>query len=598
VTKTLGDFEQIIFADFEFVSRHGERPDVICLAWHEEPGGQTRCLWRDQLGAVPPYRTDDRVLFVCFVFNAEGTCHLSLDWPLPVNVIDLNAEFRLFVNGRVVPEGKGLLGALAYFNLDRIGARHKDAMRDRIRQGWPFSPEERDQILRYGTSDVTPLPLLFPKLVSDDNLEQALHRGEFVAASALMEHRGVPLDRAIFDRLADKRAWSAIRDAMVPMIDADYGVYSKGADGDWHFNLELFANYLRREGIAWPLTETGKLSTRRKTFEDMAKGYPQLENLRQLRHARDKMRTIKLAVGADNRNRTVLWPFQAKTSRTQPKASRWIFSPAVWLRSLIKPEPGQAVAYVDWSSMEFMVAASLSGDPVMLEFYCNGDPYLSFAKRVGAVPREAIKQTHGPVRDRYKAGLLSIQYCVGAETLASRLGISTFAAHEMITQHHELFAVYWRWADDWLAHTLDTGVMWTPLGWECRTGIIEFNGRSIQNFVVQGASADILRIVVVWATRRGLRLLAPVHDALLIEAPIERIEADVALLQELMRRSSRVVLNPTGNGTLELRTDAKIIRYPDRYTDPRGDKIWEQVLHLLAELRNGEAAACAGAAGG
>ena len=41
----------------------------------------------------------------------------------------------------------------------------------------------------------------------------------------------------------------------------------------------------------------------------------------------------------------------------------------------------------------------------------------------------------------------------------------------MINQHHELFAVYWRWSDDWLAHALDTGVMWTPLGWACRTGI-------------------------------------------------------------------------------------------------------------------------------
>ena len=46
------------------------------------------------------------------------------------------------------------------------------------------------------------------------------------------------------------------------------------------------------------------------------------------------MRKIKLAVGADGRNRTVLWPFKSKTSRTQPKASQWIFSPAVWLRSL------------------------------------------------------------------------------------------------------------------------------------------------------------------------------------------------------------------------------------------------------------------------
>ena len=79
---------------------------------------------------------------------------------------------------------------------------------------------------------------------------------------------------------------------------------------------------------------------RKKTFDDMAKAWPQLEDLRQLRHARDKMRKVKLAVGADGRNRTVLWPFKAKTSRTQPKASQWIFSPAVWLRSLIKPGPG------------------------------------------------------------------------------------------------------------------------------------------------------------------------------------------------------------------------------------------------------------------
>ena len=35
----------------------------------------------------------------------------------------------------------------------------------------------------------------------------------------------------------------------------------------------------------------------RKTFEDMSKGWPQLEDLRQLRHARDKMRKVKLAVG-------------------------------------------------------------------------------------------------------------------------------------------------------------------------------------------------------------------------------------------------------------------------------------------------------------
>ncbi len=76
------------------------------------------------------------------------------------------------------------------------------------------------------------------------------------------------------------------------------------------------------------------------------------------------------------------------------------------------------------------------------------------------------------------------------------------------------------------------------------------------------------------------------HDAVLIEAPIERIEADVALMQEIMRRASRIVLNADAFGTHELRTDAKIVRYPDRYSDKRGDAIWDRVMELLRERRN------------
>ena len=55
------------------------------------------------------------------------------------------------------------------------------------------------------------------------------------------------------------------------------------------------------EGISWPRKEdTGKLDMRRKTFESMAKAYPQVEPLRQLRYIRDKLRTIQLSVGHDS----------------------------------------------------------------------------------------------------------------------------------------------------------------------------------------------------------------------------------------------------------------------------------------------------------
>ena len=595
MTKTLADYEQV-FVDFEFIARPGERPDVVCLAWHEAWSGQTHRLWRDQLGNQPPYRMDDKVLFVCFVGNAELSCHLALGWPLPANVLDLNPEFRSMTNGRAAPAGKSLLGALTYFGLDSIGSKRKDDMRTRIMQGWPFTAAERADILRYCASDVESMARLLPKMLPHIELRVALYRGAFVAALARMEHAGVPIDTDIFPQLADTEVWRSVRDAMVPEIDAQYGVYVRGKDGDWHFSMECFSAYLARAGIDWPTTENGNLSTRRKTFEDMCRGYPELESLRQLRHARDKMRKIKLAVGRDGRNRTVLWPLKAKSSRTQPKAAEWIFSPAVWLRSLIKPGPDQALAYVDYSSMEFLIAASHSNDPVMLDFYQSGDPYLSFAKRVGAAPSYATKQTHEGLRNRYKTGLLAIQYGIKAESLAGRLGVSSFEAHEMITQHHELFARYWQWSDDWLAAALDSGRMWTSLGWQCRTGVTEFNERSIQNFPVQGAGAEILRITCIWATRHGLGLRAPVHHALLIEAPLNRIDADVALLRELMRRASRIVLNAAVDGTHELRTDVIIIPYPDRYSDPRGVEIWRNVLRLVAEYRQPQASAIAGGA--
>jgi hypothetical protein len=69
----------------------------------------------------------------------------------------------------------------------------------------------------------------------------ALYHGEFAAVSALLEHRGVPVDMEVFPQLADRETWRAVRNAMVPAIDAQYGLYVRNAAGDWTFNMERFA---------------------------------------------------------------------------------------------------------------------------------------------------------------------------------------------------------------------------------------------------------------------------------------------------------------------------------------------------------------------
>ena len=52
---------------------------------------------------------------------------------------------------------------------------------------------------------------------------------------------------------------------------------------------------------------------------------------------------------------------------------------------------------------------------------------------------------------------------------------------------------------------------------------------------MQANAAEMLRLACCLATERGLNVCAPVHDAILIEAPITSIDEHVAVLQSRMR---------------------------------------------------------------
>lgn len=246
LSELFAQFEEVWAVDTEFIARPGERYDPICLVARELKSGRLLRLWHNRLGPNPPYRTDAGVLFFFFVANAELGFHLSKNWPMPVNVVDLSAEFRCFVNGRKTPAGKGLLGALTYFGHDTISTQRKEAMRKRIMQGPPFTAEEIAESLDYCTGDVDDLAKLLLKLLPIIDLKIALYRGKFVSVLAAMEHRGVPIDMEIFARLVDKKTWRALRDAMVPVIDADFGVYVRDKGGGWSFSKKLFAAYCER----------------------------------------------------------------------------------------------------------------------------------------------------------------------------------------------------------------------------------------------------------------------------------------------------------------------------------------------------------------
>ena len=123
---------------------------------------------------------------------------------------------------------------------------------------------------------------------------------------------------------------------------------------------------------------TGKLDLSEDAFREMSKIYPQIAILKELRESLSKLRLSTITVGDDGRNRCLLSPFRSTTGRNQPSNSKFIFGPSTWLRGLIKPTEGFAIAYIDWSQQEFGIAAGLSGDPNMMDTKSIGSESIDF----------------------------------------------------------------------------------------------------------------------------------------------------------------------------------------------------------------------------
>jgi hypothetical protein len=95
---------------------------------------------------------------------------------------------------------------------------------------------------------------------------------------------------------------------------------------------------------------------------------------------------------------------------------------------------------------------------------------------------------------------------------------------------------------------------------------------------MQANGAEMLRLACCLGTENGIRICAPIHDAVLITAPIGELAADVARMRGYMEEASSVVLDG-----IKLRTEAHSFLYPDRFSDPkgRGNAMLQTVLSLL-----------------
>lgn len=216
------------------------------------------------------------------------------------------------------------------------------------------------------------------------------------------------------------------------------------------------------------------------------------------------------------------------------------------IRDAFVPERGWRLVSCDYSQVELRILAHVSGEPALRDAFARGeDVHRATAAEVfGIPPQEVDRET----RDRAKAVNFGIVYGISDFGLADQLAIPRVDAGRYIATYLDRYPRVRSFIDSTIASATQDGFVTTLLG--RRRPIPELSGRTRQqrqlgerlavNTVIQGSAADIIKVAMVAAHRalagRGLsaRLVLQIHDELLLEAPVDEVDAAIDVVRTAM----------------------------------------------------------------
>lgn len=208
---------------------------------------------------------------------------------------------------------------------------------------------------------------------------------------------------------------------------------------------------------------------------------------------------------------------------------------------IIPYEKGHVLIDRDFQAQEIRVAVNYENGELLQAYRKNPD--LDLHQLVA----DQTSQTLGRqvTRKDAKVVSLSLLYGVGLGHLAEMLGVSVGEAKQVKSAYFKAFPSMKELIDDCTQRWKTGGSIRTLGGREYfgeESKVIdgrlrEFSYKSC-NTLVQGSSADLTKLALCdyWDVRGGARVLATIHDELLVSAPRKTWRQDMERLREAMER--------------------------------------------------------------
>ena len=592
MNKIFNHFKHIVVKDYEFRQTAGNHPEPVCVCYKDLKTGEIIKQWLVGHVFPCPFPVDE-TLFIAHWSTAEVSCDIVMGYSKPKYIWDTYVEDRKLYNGRV--SGKGA------FNLLNCCKRHgiqdvmdgytKEYWRDHIINNYPnYIDEDKPKIMDYCLADVLLTEKLFLKQVEklekfDDNftrvLQQAIFHARAMAVAAQVEHNGIPLNLALYNDL-DKH-YPEVREAEIIDLEKVFDVYEYGK-----FNHKKFENALQKENLLnrWPRTATGRLKTDDRTFYRFSAVNKNIAFYRDAKFIIESRTLAGFCVGKDGRSRAPLNLFGQITGRANVGTAKNPFGAPRRMRTVIGTSGTNYLIYADWKSQEAVIQAYLSNDQEMIVAVNSGDPYLYTAKKVGAVPIDAIRKKYELLREIYKQCFLATSYGQTPFGLKNKLGITLPNATYIHSQISRLYKTFFEWTNNLIAKAMQRGYFMTKYGWKYHLSKIEVvNPRRLLNWPIQSHGSEILRMAMKDLDEQGFEISMTIHDAVLIHCSAEnksfsQIRNNIRLIQKIMRDAAEKIIGAPIN------VDVKLIR--GSFTQSGEHKIrWDQLYQKLQVAKSG-----------